>query len=74
MLATLSKFVNIIEPPFFKGDLVQTVTHDLRSEDYPIEYTSLPAEAKDGGRVSISLSSLPAYCRFEILKNQTFKI
>ena len=40
----------------FIGTLVQDVTYDLRSAVSPIEYISVPAEDKNGGRVSISVS------------------
>ena len=53
----------------FIGILVQDVTYDLRSADSPIEYISVPAEDKNGGRVSISVSGLPAYCQLEVFKN-----
>ena len=61
--------------PFFNQTLVQEVTYDIRSANSTIEYFSPQADNKNGGRVSISLSKLPAYCVLEIFNNnQTFKI
>ena len=66
---SLDTILIVKKAPFFISTLVQEVTYDIRSANSTIKYFSPIADNKNGGRVSIFLSKLTAFCVLDILNN-----